>query len=184
MAMYSFITNKDIDVSLKKYFYDQAVADAPHIVKKAEGAAVSLMKSNLNSRYDLTLLFPVIKDYVSTTPYVIGTYVSKTDVIYKCIKAGTGQDPATANSTYWEESDPRDMLLVLLCVNITVFFILERVNQRKLSDDVIDAYNRAVNWLEDVKKLRENPDFPVIETESGIGMEVKGGSNEKIDHYW
>ena len=181
MALYSFITNKDIDVSLKQYFFDQVTADAPHVIKTAEGAAFSLIKSMLNNRYDLVKLFPVITEYDNTKAYAKDDYISNLDIIYKAKQASTANDPAATNSAYWDESDPRDKLLILHCVNITVFFLLERINQRKVSQDVIDAYNRAINWLEDVKREHENPDFPLIEIG---GMEVRSGSNKQIDHYW
>lgn len=182
MAMYSFIHNKDIDLSLKEYFFNQVTADAPHIVKTAEGAAFTLIKSMLNSRYDLVKLFPEIKTWAGAMAFLKDEYACKDDVIYKAKDNNTNQDPAITNSTHWVISDPRNMLLVMHCVNITVLYLLERVNKRKLSEEIIEAYNRAINWLEDVKRLRENPDFPLIEIPGG--MEARAGSNKKIDHYW
>lgn len=178
--IYSFITNKDLDVSIKQYFLDQLTSSVPHIVKTAEGGAFSLIKSKLNSRYDLTKLFPSIKEWDAQKAYTIGQYASKNDVVYKALQNSSGQDPVT-NSTQWMEDDPRDKLLIIHCVNITCFYVAERGNLRKLSQDLIDGYNRAINWLEDVKHGDENPDFPLLEIG---GMELRSGSNPKIDHYY
>lgn len=179
--IYSFITSKDLDVGIKQYFLEPIVNGLPHIVKTSEGAAFSLIKSNLNSRYDLEKLFPVIKEWNAQTNYQIGQHVCKNDVIYIALAASIGQTPDTANSPFWIEDDPRDQLLVIHCVNIAVFFITENANLRKRSQEMLDAYNRAVGWLYDVKKGEENPDYPLLPIG---GMEVRAGSNPKIDHYY
>jgi len=182
--IFSFITNKDIDVSLKEYFLNQVVNGDHHVIKKAEGAAFSLIKSALNSRYDLAKLFPLIKEWNTAQAYLEGEYSCKNDIIYKALSDNTGNAPATG-STYWVEDDPRDMLLVLHCVNITIYYLLKRISPRKVTQEVDDCYHMALDWLEDVKRERENPDFPLIDTDTGIGgLEVRGGSNEKIDHYY
>lgn len=178
--IYTFITNKDIDVSIKQYFLDQIIGTASHVLKKAEAAAFTLIKSKLNGRYDLVKLFPEIKEWVDTKPYLKDEYCVKLDIVYKALVDNTNQEPATS-ITKWEESDPRDALLLLHCSNITVYYICERINPRKISDDIIEAYNRAIDWLDDVKNGRENPDFPLIE----IGAtDVRSGSNLKTDHYY
>ncbi|MCK6648394.1 MAG: hypothetical protein L6Q66_01950 [Bacteroidia bacterium] len=178
--IYSFITNKDLDLSIKPYFLEQATVGAPHKIKKAEAAAFTQIKSMLNSKFDLEKLFPSIKEFSADKAYVADEYCSYDDVIYKAKLGSTGVTPGTDTSK-WEESDPRDALLIVHAVNITIFYLLESVNKRKIPDDVIEAYNRAINWLEDVKNGVENPDWDLIVTD---GMEVRSGSNEKIDHYW
>lgn len=176
----SFITNKDIDVSLKEYFLNQVVIGDSHVLKKAEAAAVSLMRSKLNSRYDLTKVFPLIREWKADKAYLKDEYTSINDVIYKAAEDNTNQRPNAPMSTAWAEDDPRDMLLVLHCTNITLYYILKRT--RKLSDDVINAYHDALDWLDDVKRERENPTLPLLEAPDG--MDIKWGSNEKMDHYY
>lgn len=180
--IYSFITNKDIDLNLKQHFLDQVATNVPHVVKKAENAAVSLMKSKLNSRYDLDLVFPIIKEWKPATEFVEDQYCSKNDVIYRALRDNTGQAPGPTNADDWEEEDPRDMLLVIHCVSITVYHLLKSSNPRKISQDVMDNYHEAIDWMDDVMKGRENPLLPLIEEPDG--MDIKYGSNEEIDHYW
>lgn len=182
--IYTFITNKDIDVSIKDYFLGQITTGVAHVLKKAEAAAFSLIKSKLNSRYDLTKLFPVIKEWDIAKPYLKDSYACKDDVIYKALSDNTGNTPDDVASAYWVEEDPRDGLLIVHCVNITVYYTLKRINPRKLSQETIDSYHEAVDWLDDVNGLRENPDFPLIDDVIIGGMEVRSGSNEKLDHYY
>lgn len=179
--IYTFITNKDIDVSIKQYFLDQIIGTSAHVLKKAEAAAFTLIKSKLNGRYDLVKLFPNIKEWASGILYnATNPYCSKNDVIYKALVPNTNASPDT-HSTQWEESDPRDALLLLHCSNMTVYYVCERINPRKISDDIAEAYNRAIDWLDDVKNGKENPDFPLI----AIGAtDVRSGSNDRIEHYW
>lgn len=176
----SFITNKDIEVSTKEYFLNQITAGAPHVLKTAEGAAVSLMKSMLNSRYNIVLVFPAIKEWEPTKAFLKDEFCCHNETIFKAKENTTGNNPTTADNK-WEQTDPRDPLLILHCVNITLFFLCERINPRKVPEDIIDAYNRALNWLEDVKRQRENPDLPLLEIG---GMELRAGSNPKLDHYY
>ncbi len=171
--IYSFITDKDLDATLKEYFLTQVIGSNTTILKNKEAAAFTLMKSKLSHRYDLTVLFPIIKEYDVTKPWAVGSYTSKGDVIYKALIASSNtnqQDPATA-LTYWTPSDPRDMLLVEYCVDITIYFVLKRINPRKISQDVADNYNMAIDWLEDVMKEKENPDWTLLPV--GQGMDIR-----------
>ncbi|MCE9539929.1 MAG: hypothetical protein K8R85_12025, partial [Bacteroidetes bacterium] len=75
--IYTFITNKDIDVSIKQYFLDQITTGATHVLKKAEAAAFTLIKSKLNGRYDLVKLFPEIKEWSGSKNYLKDQYCVK-----------------------------------------------------------------------------------------------------------
>ena len=183
MPIYKFITDKDLDVGMKKYFRDQ-ITDGDtniHILKTSEGAAFSMIKTALNGRYNLTTLFPVVKDWSNATAYVVGNYCYKTNKFYKAILAGTNKNPDT-ETTYWEESDPRDQLLVVFAVSITLYFFVESISPRKLSEDIINAYTTAIEWLDDVTNGKRSPDFPLLE--SGGSNDIPHGSNEPLDHYY
>src|SRR3972149_3835397 len=99
--IFTFITNKDIDVSIKQYFLDQIIGTSTHVLKKAEAAAFTLIKSKLNGRYDLVKLFPEIKEWVGTKDYLKDEYCVKLDIVYKAFIANTNQSPPTS-STKWE----------------------------------------------------------------------------------
>jgi len=180
--IHTFITDKNLEGVIKEYFLNQVIGDKLYVLEDAEAAAFSLIKSKLNSRYDLTKLFPPIKDYADTTTYVKGDYSAKADVIYKSkIDNNTNHSPDTS-PTQWEKSDPRDALLIRYCGIFTVYFALESINPRNISEKLYENFEMAERWLNNVNKCVEHPDFPLITIPGG--MEVKGGSNAPTEHYY
>lgn len=180
MAIYKFITDKDIEVGLKKYFLDQVTAGAEHVIKICEAAAVSYMVAKLNNRYDISKLFPTITTWSGSTAFTIGQFCFSNDKIYEALTNNTNKNPATETAD-WKENDTRDQLLVVYCVNITIYFLLERINPRKISEDVMNAFASASEWLDDVKNGDENPAFPLL---TDGASNIPYGSNEKIEHYY
>jgi len=182
MPIYSFITDKDLDVGMKKYFRDQVTNGTTnlHILKTSEGGAFSMIKAKLNNKYDLVKLFPSIQDWSAAKAYLKDEYAYKNDKIYKALQPGTNQDPAT-QTAYWVESDPRDQLLVIHCVNMTIYFFMESIAPNKITEDIANAFASAIEWLDDVKNGDENPDWPLVLEGSSF---IHSGSNEKLDHYY
>lgn len=181
MAILTFVTDKDLDLGLKKYFRDQITNDTKdlHIQKTSEAAAFSMIKAKLNNKYDLVKLFPIIKQWSAATPYLIGEYCYHLNKIFKA-KTNNTNSPTT-NTNDWEESDPRDQMLVICCVNITIYFMTESLNPRKLSDDIKNAFVNAMEWLEDIKSGAENPDWDLLVDGSSS---IFSGSNDKLEHYY
>ncbi len=181
--MYSFITEKDLDVAMKEYFRGQITEqeDKKHIERIAEGSAFSLIKAKLNNRYDLALLFPATPDWDNTTPFTQGQYCYKNGVIYRALQDSTNQQPDAANSAYWKEKDPRDQLLVVYCAVITVYQMLQSTNPRVISQRLENEYVRILEWLDDVKEGNESPAWPLVENGSST---IQWGSEPKIDHYY
>lgn len=178
--IYKFITDQNLDLGMKTYFRNQIIETNPHILTTSEGAAFSMIKAKLSSRYDLTKLFPEIKPWNIATAYEKGQYCFKSDKIYKSLQDGTGNDPVT-QITYWSEEDPRDDLLVVFCVDITIYTMCKPLPSIKTPTDLVDAYMAAMDWLEDCQNGKENPDWPLLEAGSS---NVIWGSNEKLDHYY
>lgn len=181
--IYSFITEQDLDLGMKKYFREQIteLQEKQHIQVTSEGAAFSMIKAKINNRYNLALLFPKIADWASTTAYALNDYAEVDNVIYQAIQAGTNQLPTTTNSTYWKVADPRDPLLVVYCAVLTIYFMMRSVCPRKISDSLEQDYAGILEWLDDVKQGNENPDWPLLENGSS---NIQWGSNEKIEHYY
>lgn len=178
--IYKFITDQNLDVGMKTYFRNQVIENNPHILTTSEGAAVSMMKAKLSGRYDLTKLFPEIKTWNNTVLYKKDQYCFKSDKIYKALQDGTGNDPVT-QPAYWIEEDPRDDLLIVFCVDITIYTMCKPLPAIKTPTDLVDAYMAAMQWLEDCQKGLENPDWPVLEDGAST---INWGSNEKLDHYY
>lgn len=180
MAIYKFLTTKDLELGMKTYFRNQVIGTETQILTISEAAAFDILKAKLSSRYDLTKLFPSIKDWAGTTAYLKDEYSYKGDKIYRALLDGTNQDPATA-TTYWVEDDPRIQLLVKFCVSITIYFMVESLNPNKINDEISNNFTNAMEWLEACQKQEENPDWPLLEAGS---TNINWGSNKKLDHYW
>lgn len=146
---------------------------------KCEGAAVQMIRNKLNNKYDLLLLFPAIAEWNKDLPYALDAYCYKTGKIYKCIQAGTNQNPQTA-ALYWKEEDPRDQLLVKYAATMTAYFMLETVSPRKLTEDLVNAFAGIMDWLDEVKNGNESPDWPLLA--SGGSNDIPWGSNNKLEH--
>jgi hypothetical protein len=181
--IYSFITEKDLDVAMKEYFRDQITDDKEklHIQTLSEGAAFSLIKSKLNSRYDLTLLFPKIQNWTDSLLFLTGSYCCREDKVYLCqVSTSTGNDPLS-NITAWKESDPRDKLLIVYCAVMTVYNMSRSINPRKISNDLENAYAGILEWLDDVNAGLEHPDWPILSEGSNT---IQWGSEPQREHYY
>lgn len=181
--IYSFITDSDLDVAMKRFFREQIteLQAKLHIQTLSEGAAFSLIKSKLNNRYDLAALFPPVVEWDSQTPFVLGAYCCKKDVIYQALQAGADHDPCENASAYWKKSDPRDPLLVLHCAVITIYNMMRSVAPRKISDELHDAYEESMDWLDAVKEGSESPDYPLRDEGTDT---IPHGSAEQNEHYY
>lgn len=180
MALHSFITDQDLDVGMKQYFRNQIISGNNHVLTTAEGAAFTLIKTKINSRYDLVKLFPSIVVWSNATTYATDDYVWKNNKFFKAKQASTNQDPET-QTTYWLESDPRDKLLVIFAVSITLFFLTKALKSSQVPQDLINDFDTAIEWLDNCKDGNENPDWPLLENGSST---IQWGSNEKLDHYY
>lgn len=178
--IYSFITDEDLKSVMKQYFITQLTTDAT-VLPQVEAAAFSQIKAKLNGRYDFAKLFPPIVNWSSSIAFLKDSYCYKAGKIYVALQAGTNQDPAAQPSSYWKESDPRDQMLVIIACNMTIYLALRRNKPSKMAEDVIDEYAAALEYLDKIKNLEENPDWPLLEDGA---TNIQWGSNEKLDHYY
>ena len=181
--IYSFITDSDLDVGMKKYFRDQITSAGTniHILKTSEGAAFSMLKTKLNNKYDLVQLFPPIAEWTDSHVFSIGQYCSKADVVYKASQGSTNSAPDDPNSQFWFISDPRDQLLVILAVALTLYYFTESVNPRKLTQDLKNGFASAMEFLDDIKEGNENPDWPLLINGTST---ILWGANPTQNHYY
>lgn len=181
--IYSFITDHDLDVALKEYFREQITVqeDRKHIQVTSEGAAFSMIKSKLNSRYDIALLFPEITEWNAATAFTTGKYCAKDDLVYQAISDGTNHEPDEQDSTYWKQKDPRDQMLVVYCAVLTAYNMMRSINPRKIPQSLHDEYVSIMDWLDDVKTGVESPAWPLLENGSST---IQWGSEPQIEHYY
>jgi|GEM_PF-1302780 len=196
--IYNFLTQADIEGAIKPQYLQQLLdGQAANHLSKKEAAAVSFVKGYLANRFNLELIFLVIKDhnplFAYTGPDLEGQY---TDYCYfegkiYAAKAEVPPSPDPDNpspelmpghedSEYWVEHDPRNQNLVMQITNITVFYLHRHVNPVRIPSFWIDLYNQAKDWLIDVKDSNVTPDFPRKIEETGD--DVLWGSNPPIQH--
>lgn len=181
MAIYKFITDEDLDLGLQRYYRDTITVgtEKKHIMVKCEAAASQMIRNKVNNKYDLTLLFPAIAEWNKDAAYVTDTYCYKLGKIYKALQDGANKLPAD-NANYWVEEDPRDQLLVKYAATITAYFMLETVSPRKLTEDIANEFAAIMDWLDEVMKGNESPDWPLLA--SGGSNDIPWGSNDKLEH--
>lgn len=184
MAIYTFLTDKDLDVGMKLYWRNQITngTDNKHIMTTCEGAAFSMIKTKLNNKYDLVKLFPSIKEWVNDVDYLEDQYCYKSDKIFKAKNDNSGEDPVTENSEHWIEQDPRDQLLVKYAACMTIYFMLESLPPRMVAKEITDEFVGIMEWLDDVRDGKENPAWDL--SASGGSTDIPHGSNEKLEHYY
>lgn len=180
--IYTFITDTDLDVGMKKYFRDQITNGVTNIniLVTTESAAFSMIKTKLNNKYDLSQLFPPIIEWTAS-PFLQSSYCSKNNKIYKALQDTTNNDPEEASSLYWVANDPRDQLLVVYAVAITLYFMIDSINPRKLTQDLMDGFVTAIEFLDDVKEGKENPDWPLLLNGTST---ILWGANPSQSHYY
>ncbi|MAX81739.1 MAG: hypothetical protein CL843_16375 [Crocinitomicaceae bacterium] len=80
--------------------------------------------------------------------------------------------------------EDRHNSVVLSCKDITLFLIHQRHNPRKIPKYRTDAYERAIEWLENVRDGERDPfELPLKETtENNTVIEIKSNP-KRVNHY-
>ena len=207
--IYTFITSEDLEVAIKDDFLGQIqpepkrraeairsaidymksfmnnrylmVDNFPNILAWDATKNYKVAVEETYTDYDV-LDQPVIKTrtpiyyrsangFIQNVVYRLGTfYVAKTD--------NTNKAPES-NTDDWEESDPRNMLLVRMCVDVALFYLHARINPRKIPSLRTDCYNQAKEWLMMVKDGDITPELPrPIDKQENVDT-IPWGSNRK-----
>lgn len=179
---YKFINDSDLNAQLREHHLVDLTDGDEQIVRKCERFALSIMHSKLNSRYNMSgLLVSPATEWNDLTNYQQGEYAFREiveegfqrDEIYIAERDNFNIPPETSTDD-WELEDPRDELLIGICVNITIYRIFRGgISTLKIPEDVITDYNSAMEWLEDVRMMTENPDLPL--KENGMDTMRYGG---------
>jgi hypothetical protein len=214
MAIYNFLTEEDIEVSIKEDLLNQIIQGDSTFVPKAEARAVSYMKDFLRERFVVADIFPEIKVWSGTKNYKksveqsltytnhLGKEITETftpvyyrdatgilNVVYKSGKIYVALQDSTnqdpaTKPLYWQEFDPRDQKIVGMCTDVLLFYLHTRINPRKISQLRTDMYNQAKEWLTLVRDGDLTPDLP---KEVDIKKDVDTplwGSGPQKGHYY
>jgi len=187
--IYNFLTDQDFRSLIKDEFKTGMTSVAGNlqsnpsdIVKEMEAAAMQQIRNKLRSRYDMNQAFAIPSPWNLATHYAIGGTCSSGDKFYVSITANINKTPAT-NTTDWKESDPRDVFLVMITIDITLYHIHARHNPRALTEIRVKRYEDALRWLEAVMLGHENPDLPPVGNSEALPLEFGFDKNIQ-NHYY
>lgn len=84
------------------------------------------------------------------------------------------------------EGEGRNQLLMELCKNIAVWYIVRLANVDMLYSQVRERYDRAIDYLKRIAKGEIAPKFPLAVNEETNDVETnfRVGSNPKFNHYF
>lgn len=186
-----FILDKDYDQFIEKDQLDLTVRTDNSILRLEETTAQEEMISFLNMRYDTSLIFMVINDWDTTTPFVVGDYAVENDIIYKCEVASTNDAPAaniydaSVPSGYWTKEDPRNPLMVRYMCAISLYLSHLRISAKTIPEIRLKEYKIAMDWLVDVAEGKLKPNLPPLAdtTDTSKDSVVYGGQTKKTYTY-
>lgn len=101
--------------------------------------------------------------YNPATTYDVNTFVSYMGKTYECDQTNTINIPPSDEDRWtiiapqiWYQIDERNPLLVMYACDIALYHLHGRISPRQIPDLRISRYERAIEWLEDVRKGNVN----------------------------
>jgi phage gp36-like protein len=82
-----------------------------------------------------------------------------------------------------QEPDARNAVIVLFCMDITLYHLHSSVPTRLIPELRVKRYDDAVRWLDKVQVGKVNPGLPLI-SELDPGAPIRFNSNEKMINDW
>jgi hypothetical protein len=71
---------------------------------------------------------------------------------------------------------PKDDRIIQWIVNIMIYQLHRRQNPRAIPENISADYQDTITWLNDIRDLREHPDFPPLPNDE-LGAEQKGAND-------
>ncbi len=177
-----FLFPADFETVVRADIREIVTGNDPTLLDDAAKAAISEMETYLRPRYKLTNLFIDYKTWTAGS-YAIGARVIKDGIFYRALQATSSTPPGA----HWLAGDERISYLVLTTINIALFHLYRRINPRKVPEHVSLAYDRAIEWLKDVRKGTADLDVSLYETTEGdvnentiqdAGEQIRYGSRD------
>jgi hypothetical protein len=150
---------------------------------------IEIIKGYLRSRYDLTTVFKEVTEHSVSNTYAIGDIVYNTHGILYYAIATVPLSTQLTDTNYWTQGDNRNRLLVMLCVDISLYNMLTRnisvdIPQiRKERYDGNDPMQKsgAIGILKSIQKGTYEPDLTVLtegETDQTANIHIYGDATE------
>ena len=162
------------------------------IVPQCENAARHEITGYLNQRFNLATVLQDLLTYNATAAYTIGDLVFDPAVpadIYECIADTTGGTLLT-DANFFALGDPRNPLVLQFLIEIVLYNIHKRISPQNIPTIRSLAYERAIEWLEQVQRGYITPALPPIQSSTGgtngasTNLVEWGQSNPKGRNYY
>ena len=175
-----FLIPSDYHPYIRKEIKEDILLKQTDVIQKVEFAAEAEIASYLSSRFDVAKIFTPISDYESTRLVKAGAFIHESDKIWRSLVDQTGIRPsesATSDTPTFVVDDPRNPIIVLRMVYITLYHAHKALPGSQIPKLRIDDYDISIRWLEKVAGGLLNPLLPVAE--EGDNYLVAFGSEER-----
>lgn len=188
--IYQFIHDFDIYKVMRKSLLSQVTDNDAKVIKDAESAALTQIKTKIGQRYDLDAAFPTILKWDNATQYNEGQYVyheftsndKQYGIIYWAIQANINKAP-NENTEDWGLKDPRNSLLVMCAVDMMLYHLHARISPNKVPTLRKDRYAECIATLDMIREGEESIDIDITEdSRDEIRFGFSGG--ERRDWQW
>jgi len=142
-----FLQPADFETVIREDIRSLITGYDDQLLQDAAAAAIAEMEGYLRPRYKLTDLFLQYETWQAGT-YPAGSLVIKDGIYYRALQNTATEPP----SNKWQPGDDRNPYLVITTVNIALLHLHRRINPRKVPEHVNLAYDRAIEWLREVRK--------------------------------
>jgi hypothetical protein len=155
-----FVTLADFQVQIQEVHLLEVLENDLTIVTRISIIAQSEIESYLRGSFDVAKIFFPITNYSAVVTYAVGNVVRYNDLLYVCKLASTNNLPT--NTTYWEQEDTRNLLILMYLVDIALYHPHSRIMLNNVPQMRIIRYEQAISWLEAVSKGKLSPDLPTL----------------------
>ena len=161
----SFIIRNDLNNTLNEADITVLAPDEITLLSSIK-RAIEEVKSYIQHRYDVDLIFTDVSIYDNSDTYVVDDVVYFDEKYYINILESTGNLPS--NTTYFTEiSDPRDQAILDITCIISIFYLFRRKTPRTTPPWIISEYDRVRDDLKAYQKGIRTILLPVNEDEDG-----------------
>lgn len=94
------------------------------------------------------------------------------------IPAGT----LPTNSTYYTKGDNRGAQILQKVMDITIFYIHQRISPQNIPNSRVDAYRMAIQWLRDASRGEVTPNLPLKQPNQG--NRIRYGGNVRLNNHY
>jgi len=161
----SFIIRNDLNSTLNDTDINKMASDdytLQIVIKKA----IEEVKSYIQHRYDVDLVFTEMTIYDNSVTYVVNDNVYFNEKYYVNILESTANYPT--NTTYFTEiDDPRDQSILDITCIIAIYYLFRRITPRITPKWIVSEYDRVRDDLKAYQKGTRTIILPVNEDSDG-----------------